>query len=647
MCRYSAAPMTRVAALAVVCAVVLSGAPALAQERKKAAQPDVASDQRPDPLAAAAAAANELAAGMLALEAADTVTSGLPIVIPATGTAGVAGPYPAQITVSGLPTSIGRLEVRLNHLAHTFPSDLDILLVGPGGQNVMLMSDVGGASDVEGVFLTFADGAPALTSAAITSGTYSPTNTANTDVLASPAPPGPHGTALASFIGTNPNGLWSLYVFDDLAGDVGRLYSFSLIITPQYSNSTPLPVLDVATVESTIAVSGLLRPLSKVTVAMYVTHTFDADLDVSLIAPDGTVVELTTDNGGSGDNYGSSCTPAGRTTFDDAAATAVIAGAAPFVGTFRPEGALAALNGRAANGTWRLRITDDLGGDVGTLQCWSIALTTAEPVQPPSALTVSNIVGNLVTFKWVASPAGPAPTSFVFEGGITPGQVLGSVSTGVPALTLSVPNGTFFVRVRAVSGVQTSNPSNELPIYVGVAVPPSAPRNLLLTSNGATLDLTWRNTFDGAAPTGLILDVGGAITTSVPLPVTERFSYTGVPGGAYTFAVRAVNAAGTSAASNPRTATFPSACSALPQVPANFRAFAIGSTISVDWDPPGIGGAVNYYVLSVTGAFAATLPTPERALSGSVPAGTYNLSVVSVNACGSSASTSVASVTIP
>jgi len=44
-------------------------------------------------------------------------------------------------------------------------------------------------------------------------------------------------------------------------------------------------------------------------------------------------------------------------------------------GTFRPEGALAALNGKSANGTWRLRITDDLGGDVGNLLCWSVTIT--------------------------------------------------------------------------------------------------------------------------------------------------------------------------------------------------------------------------------------------------------------------------------
>jgi hypothetical protein len=252
-----------------------------------------------------------------------------------------------------------------------------------------------------------------------------------------------------------------------------------------------------------------------------------------------------------------------------------------------------------------------------------------------------------LTFKWTPSPAGPPPDSFVFEGGVTPGQVLALLPVPAEGFTLAVPNGSFFVRVRAVSGADTSAASNELPIYVNVAVPPSAPTNLLLTRNGSNLDLTWRNTFAGAAPTGLILDVAGAVAASLPLPVTESFSYAGVPAGAYTFSVRASNGAGVSSSSNTQAATFPGACAPPPLTPANFRAFRVGSTLFVDWDSPGVGGAVNFYVLSVTGAFALTVPTPLRALSGTVPPGTYNLSVVAVNACGNSPSTAVKSVTVP
>jgi subtilisin-like proprotein convertase family protein len=48
---------------------------------------------------------------------------------------------------------------------------------------------------------------------------------------------------------------------------------------------------------------------------------------------------------------------------------------APFVGTFRPEQALAPFRGKAAEGTWTLRITDDEAPDGGTR--WQLDVTSA------------------------------------------------------------------------------------------------------------------------------------------------------------------------------------------------------------------------------------------------------------------------------
>jgi hypothetical protein len=56
---------------------------------------------------------------------------------------GPATPYPATIVVSGLTTAILDLNVAINGLTHTFPSDIGILLVGPGGQKVVLMDGAG------------------------------------------------------------------------------------------------------------------------------------------------------------------------------------------------------------------------------------------------------------------------------------------------------------------------------------------------------------------------------------------------------------------------------------------------------------------------------------------------------------------------
>ena len=88
-----------------------------------------------------------------------------------------------------------------------------------------------------------------------------------------------------------------------------------------FDNVTPLPIPDNTTVESSLTVSGLTRPIRNVSVSFHLTHTFDADLTISLVGPDGTTITLSIENGGSANNYGSACSPlTSRTTFDDSAA---------------------------------------------------------------------------------------------------------------------------------------------------------------------------------------------------------------------------------------------------------------------------------------------------------------------------------------
>lgn len=150
------------------------------------------------------------------------------IKIPATaptGTSGVASPYPSSISVSGIAGTVNRVIVQLFGINHTFPGDVDILLVGPGGQRIILMSDVGSSFDLVNVNLTLDDTATSSlpASALITSGTYRPTNSGTGDTFAAPAPAAPYGSLLSDFNGTNPNGNWQLYVTDDAGGDIGSI----------------------------------------------------------------------------------------------------------------------------------------------------------------------------------------------------------------------------------------------------------------------------------------------------------------------------------------------------------------------------------------------------------------------------------------
>lgn len=145
-----------------------------------------------------------------------------------------ATPYPSDVIVAGL-TGNKTIKLNLNGLTHTYPDDIDILLVGPGGQKFMAMSDLGGSGDVTNINLTLHDGATSILPAAqLTSGEFKPGNEDTTsDVMPAPAPAGPYSSpapagsaTFASVFGSSGaamNGTWSLYVRDDAATDFGLL----------------------------------------------------------------------------------------------------------------------------------------------------------------------------------------------------------------------------------------------------------------------------------------------------------------------------------------------------------------------------------------------------------------------------------------
>ena len=168
-----------------------------------------------------------------------TFTNPTAITIPGSGTGVSTGapatPFPSNITVSGVTNPIARITVTLNGITHTFSDDIDILLVAPDGSKLVLMSDSGGGNDLVNRILTFSDDAPAMMPDVLplTSSSYRPTDFGpSVDPFPAPAPalsaadsPLPNGTATlgSKFGGHNANGTWSLYVVDDLTGDIGSI----------------------------------------------------------------------------------------------------------------------------------------------------------------------------------------------------------------------------------------------------------------------------------------------------------------------------------------------------------------------------------------------------------------------------------------
>jgi uncharacterized delta-60 repeat protein len=152
-----------------------------------------------------------------------------------------ANPYPSNINVAGIPVTITGVTVSLYGFNHRYSSDVEVLLVAPGGQKTLLMADTGGEYSVNNLTLTFDDAAATSVpiNASITSGVYKPTNydfNGDSDTFPAPAPgSSPYSVTLSVFNAINPNGTWQLFVRDSFSADTGSIsggWSLTLYAAP-------------------------------------------------------------------------------------------------------------------------------------------------------------------------------------------------------------------------------------------------------------------------------------------------------------------------------------------------------------------------------------------------------------------------------
>lgn len=288
---------------------------------------------------------------------------------------------------------------------------------------------------------------------------------------------------------------------------------------------------------------------------------------------------------------------------------------------------------------------------VGATDSATATVTPLPTIGPPADLYVKAASGNTVTLAWRPTPGQQPVTGHVLEGGLTGNATpLAIVETGstAPSFTINVPNGSFWVRMRARSGNGLSSPSAEIPICYNAGCVPPPPSPVLGLANGSALSLGWRTPLEAGPPTRLTLQVTGALATSLNLPGTaESFTFPSVPAGTYTFAILSCNAAGCSAPSGPVTLTFPGTCPGPPATPIGFSAGKSGGTLVLDWGLPPDGSPASVYVLNVSGAFTGTVPFATRGFSGAVPAGSYTFTLAAANACGVSAPTAPVTISVP
>ena len=205
---------------------------------------------------------------------------------------------------------------------------------------------------------------------------------------------------------------------------------FDYVATQSFSNPSSTQLRDRFTTLSPIEVPSQTSRVTDVNLTVNFRHDWLGDLDVYLISPSGTRVELFTD-------LSSNERSMTKTVLDDEAGLEIVHGAAPYTGRFMPEGLLSTFDGEVTAGVWYLEVTDDNVSEFGTLLGWELEIST---------IGLSAAVIDLVSVD---------PSEISFNGGSTRQVVIpanqSEVLTIIDAVDDDLLDGTQNAAVAAVS----------------------------------------------------------------------------------------------------------------------------------------------------------------------------------------------------
>ncbi|MCC6282133.1 MAG: proprotein convertase P-domain-containing protein, partial [Saprospiraceae bacterium] len=245
-------------------------------------------------------------------------------------------------------------------------------------------------------------------------------------------------------------------------------------ISPNAAITSTAPVVVI----SDITISGFLPVIVDLNVLLNITHTNSGNLDITLESPDGTIVTLTSDNGGTNDNVFNG------TIWDDAAAERAVG--ATYTnnvpkGTLSPEEPLAAFYGENPNGVWRLTVSDDATNDGGTLAGWSLNFKNTATVP-----ALVNTIASNNNPVFISEDGTSTVTSDIevngaeefFVGATITTNITHSFNSDLTTISITAPNGESVVLAAANGGSNDNvfagtvwsvdaDPGNEPPFSAG------------------------------------------------------------------------------------------------------------------------------------------------------------------------------------
>ncbi|MHA7298977.1 peroxidase family protein [Pseudarthrobacter sp. MDT3-1] len=310
---------------------------------------------------------------------------------------------------------------------------------------------------------------------------------------------------------------------------------------------------------------------------------------------------------------------------------------------------------RASDGIDTLR-------NIERLQFTDQVVTVQVPDAPAIGSATAGNSSATVTFTAPAPNGSSAITGFevvVNTGGAAVQTVTGIAASATSATVTGLTNGTSYtLQVRAVNQFGAGPLSAESNAVTPAPSVPDAPTGVTASAGVASATVTWTApASDGGSPiTGSEVEVrtGTTVVTTVSFADAATSQVvTGLANGtAYTFVVRAVNAAGTSLGSAPSIAITTPGTPDAPVIGRARQGDRRGPiTAIIDWTPPAATGgsaitgykvtalrmssaAANATVISRTDS--AVLPATARTLEMTLTNNNYRFVVVAINAVGTS-----------
>ncbi len=288
----------------------------------------------------------------------------------------------------------------------------------------------------------------------------------------------------------------------------------------------PVQTVGITTSIATVSGIGILGQgcmhIENVTIDL--VHTFVGDIAIFVIAPSGQVLELSSGNGGAGDNFTNSV-------FTDNTSLFITQGSPPYTGIWRPEGRQQStvppfpngnplgtftfantFNGVNADGDWTLLINDYVAIDVGTLNSWSITFsnTGGSGVEVNLGPDITICPGQSTTLTAVANPA---PDSYAWNTGETTSSITVNPSVNTTYSVTVNDNGCIdadTINVIVNAGNLTANAGPDVSICLGSST-------TLMGSGGSTgASYNW-----SSGQSGQNITVNPAGTTTYTLTITD------------------------------------------------------------------------------------------------------------------------------